>query len=173
MAKPDWFILIDQWVKQGKGDLGITLPFLVGAIAYKYEQINLSFHHVQKIVHEIAYNPVEGFFTEVRWCHDIDAPVFNTREVNWPYKLASPVEIPRPSGEGKAIVFSKDLQSTFHLNSTDPKTLLDRLAQHATEPVSKGRFSRSRKEDGTGFEFREFSAVDLEYIKTTIMDPNL
>ena len=172
MAIPDWFILLDQWVKTGKGDFGPTLPFIVGAIAYKNGQTHLTIEHVQRIIDEIAYNPVEGYFTEVRWCPDIDAPVFNTRDINWPYKLASPVEIVRPSGEGKSIVFSKDMQSGFHFNSSDPKTLLDRLVQHAIEPVSQGKFSRCRVKDATGCEFKEFSNVDLEYIQNTIMAPN-
>ena len=70
MVIPDWFILLDQLVKQGKGDFGPTLPFLVGAIAYKNGQTNLIIKHVQKVIDEIAYNPVEEYFTEVRWCHD-------------------------------------------------------------------------------------------------------
>lgn len=134
---------------------------------------NLIIKHVQKVIDEIAYNPVEEYFTEVRWCHDIDAPVFNRREINCPYKLTSSVEIVRPSGEGKAIVFSKDLQSEFNFNSTDPQTLLDHLIQHAIEPVAQSKFSRCHKKDGTGFEFREFSDVDFEYIQNTIMAPNL
>ena len=172
MAKPDWFILLDQWKQKGRGEFGHTLPFLVGAIAYKYGQTDLSSQHIRNFLNEIAYNPVEGYFTEVRWCHDIDAPVFNTRPNDWPYKLPSSVAIPHPSGEGKSIVFSKDLQSSFHLNSTNPETLLCRLAEQATGPISQGRFSRNRKKEGIGYEFREFSAADLEYIHNTIMAPN-
>ncbi len=172
MAKPDWFILIAQWVKTGRGDFGPTLPFIVGAIAFKNGQTSLSVEFVKNILDEIVYNPVEGYFTEVRWCPDINAPVFNTRENNWPYKLASPVEIARPSGEGKSIVFSKDMQSGLHFNTSNSKTLLECLVQHAIVPVSQGKFSRYRSKDGTGFEFREFSKADIGYIQKAIMTPS-
>ena len=172
MAKPDWFVLLEQWVKTGRGNFGPTLPFIVGAIAFKNGQTSLSVEFVKNVLDEIVYNPVDGYFTEVRWCPDIDVPVFNTRENNWPYKLASPVEIARPSGEGKSIVFSKDMQSGFHFNTSDPKTLLEGLVQHAIEPLSQGKFSRCRSKNGTGFKFREFSKVGIEYIQKAIMTPN-
>ncbi|MFA6012578.1 MAG: hypothetical protein WC799_21480 [Desulfobacteraceae bacterium] len=86
----------------------------------------------------VPRNFVEGYFTEVRWCPDIDVPVFNTRENKWPYMLASPIEIARPSGERKSIVFSRDIQSGFHCNTTDPEMLLECLLQNAIEPVSQG-----------------------------------
>jgi hypothetical protein len=172
MVKADWFILIEQWVKTGRGDLGLTLPYIVGAIAFKKKQTNLSVEFVKNILDEIAYNPVEGYFTEVRWCSNINAPVFNTRENSWPYKLASPVEIARPSGEGKSIVFSKDMQSGLHFNTSEPKTLLKCLVQHAAEPVFQGKFARCRSENGTRFEFREFSKADIEFIQRSIITPN-
>jgi len=173
MTLPDWFVLLEQWKKQGRGEYGPTLPFIVGATAYKNGQINLNTEHVQKVIDEIAYNPVKGYFTEVRWCPDIDAPVFNTREISWLYKLVSQVEFVPPSSEKKSIVFGQNIQSGFHFGTSDPVTLLDCLVQHATEPVSKGMFSRCRAKDGLHCEFREFSENDLEYIRNTIGAPNL
>ena len=172
MARPDWFILLDQWMKKGRGEFGPTLPYIIGAIAYRNGQTQLNIEHVQKMIDEIAYNPVEGYYTEVRCCPDIDAPVFNTRKINWPYKLASEVEFVPPSSENKSIVFSQNIQSSFHFDTSNPDTLLDRLVQHATEPVSKGMFSRCRAKDGMGCEFKEFSENDLEYIRNTICPPN-
>ena len=172
MIFPDWFILLDQWVKKGKGEYGPTLPFIAGAIAYKKGQTHLNIEHVQNIIDEIAYSPVEGYFTEVRWCPNIDAPVFNTREIDWPYKLAEQVEFIPPSSENKSIIFSQDIQSGFHFGTSDPKTLLNCLVQHAIEPVSKGEFSRCRSKDGMDCEFREFSENSLEYIRNTIGPPN-
>ena len=169
MTKPDWFILIDQWKPKGMGEYGPTLPFLVGAIAYKSGQTDLSVQHVREFLNEIAQHPMEGYVTEVRWCHDIDAPAFNTRTIDFPYKMPSSVAILRPSGEGESLVFSRDLQSPFQLNSTNPSTLLDRLTEQAMEPISKGRYSRKRKDDGIEYEYGDFQAIDLDYIHNTIM----
>ena len=41
MKTPDWFILIDQWVPENLGEHGVTLPFLVGALAHKTGEGNL------------------------------------------------------------------------------------------------------------------------------------
>lgn len=149
MTKPDWFILIEQWKPKSMGEYGPTLPFLVGAIAYKSGQTDLSVQHVRNVLNEIAHHPVEGYVTEVRWCHDIDAPVFNTRTIDFPYKISSSVAIQRPSGEGESLVFSQDFQSSFHFDSTNPSTLLDLLTEQAMKPISKGRYSRKRKAEFT------------------------
>ena len=172
MTFPDWFLLLESWVKEGRGEFGPTLPFIVGETAYKKGQTNLNIEHVQNIIDEIAYHPVEGYFTEVRWCPDIDAPVFNTRKIGWPYKLASQVEIVPPASKNKSIVFSQDIQSGFHFGTSDTKILLNCLVQHAAEPVSKGMFSRCHAKDGLQCEFGKFSEYDLKYIRKTIGAPN-
>jgi hypothetical protein len=33
--KPDWFVLVQEWTRQGYSDRGITLAFLVGALALR------------------------------------------------------------------------------------------------------------------------------------------
>ena len=169
MTKPDWFILIEQWKPKGMGEYGPTLPFLVGAIAYKSGYTDLNVQQVRDVLNEIAQHPMEGYVTEVRWCHDIDAPVFNTRPIDFPYKMPSSVAIPRPSGKGESIVFSQNLQSSFHFDSTNPSTLIDRLIEQAMGPISEGLYSRQRKAGGIEYEYGEFQAIDLGYIHKTIM----
>jgi hypothetical protein len=80
--------------------------------------------------------------------------------------------LPRPSGEGKSLLFSKDLRSGLHINSSDPKMILKCLVQHAADPVSQGKFSRCLSKNGTGFEFREFTQDDIEFIRSSIITPN-
>ncbi len=167
MTKPDWFILIEQWVPKGMGTTGVTLPFLVGALAYKAGQTDLGARHVRDVLDDIIQHPVEGYVTEVCWCHDISAPVLNTKRNDSPMRMPSSVAIPRPSGEGESLVFGTNLE--FHWNSKDPLAWLDRLAEDAAEPVSNGRYSRKRKDGSIEFEYGDFRDMEVDYIQSTIM----
>ena len=73
----------------------------------------------------------------------------------------------RPSGEGDSITFGKLLYDRWE--SKDPYALRDRLVADATEPVSKGQYSRKRKEGQFEFEYSDFQPNELEYIKSTII----
>jgi hypothetical protein len=163
MAKPDWFILIEQWKPQHMGDLGPTLPFLVGAIAYKREQKRTGLLEIQALLDEIVYHPMDGYSTVVVWCRDIGAPVLNLWPVNSPYIGSSGV-ILRPSGTGASVFFGENLQGRW--NSEDGAELLNLLLQDAAGPVSAGKFSRRP------FEYEDFPIGEIEYINCTIIHPN-
>jgi hypothetical protein len=74
MAKPDWFVLMHEWVTQNHGDRGITLPFLVGALAYK-ENSTPTESYVRGVLNEMIANPVDDYVTEIGWCASLGSPV--------------------------------------------------------------------------------------------------
>ena len=167
MKKPDWFILIEQWVPKRMGEHGVTLPFLVGALAYKAGQTKLGAQHVRDVLDDIIKHFVEGYITEVSWCWEMDAPVLNTKRIDSSERMRSSVALPRPSGDGDSLVFGPNIVS--HWNSNDPSALIKRLAEDAAEPVSKGKYSRKRKDGGIEFEYGDFWPKDLDYIRSTII----
>lgn len=96
MTKPDWFMLLEQWKPRRMGELGVTLPFIVGAWAYKAGQTDLGAQQVRNVLEDITKHPVEGCVTEVSWCNNISAPVLNTTRINAP-RMNHSVAIQRPS----------------------------------------------------------------------------
>ena len=167
MLKPDWFILIEQWVPKGMGQHGVTLPFLVGALAHKSGQVDLNDQHVRDVLDDITQHPVDGYVTEVSWCHEILAPVLNVKRINAPVRMRTSVAIAHPSGKGESLVFGQNLESRW--DSKDPLALRDRLAEDATGPVSRGEYSRKPKQGTIEFEYGSFSPKELEYIRHSIM----
>lgn len=167
MNKPDWFILIERWVPERMGDLGVTLPFLVGALAFKAGRTSSDPSDARNLLTKISTNPVDGYVTEVSWCANIKAPVFNVKRIDSPLRMNASTAITHPSGQGQSLVFGPNLCS--HWKSTDPAILLDRLAQDATEHIVKGRYSRNRKAESMEFEYGDFLPGAVSYIKRTIM----
>jgi hypothetical protein len=170
MTKPDWFILLEQWRPKKMGVHGVTLPFIVGALAYKSGEKNLSARHVRNVLDDIINHPVEDYVTEVSWCPDLSAPVLNTVRID-DMRMKTTVAFARPSEEGESLVFGPNLCGELHWNSKDPETLLERLVDDATEPVAIGQYSRKRilKERHLEFEYGDFEPKELDYIQSTIM----
>lgn len=146
MAKPDWFVLIEQWKPQGMGELGATLPFLVGAIAYKRKQKRTGLLEIQTLLDDIVHRPMDGYSTVVVWCRDIGAPVLNLWQLDSLYKIESLAVIFRPSGTGASVIFGENLKGRW--NSKDSAELLNFLLQDAVGPVSAGKYSRNEFEYG-------------------------
>jgi hypothetical protein len=168
MNKPDWFILIDRWVPEGMGEHGVTLPFLVGALAYKAGERNLDSSYIRRLLDEITGNPVDGYVTEVSWCVQITAPILNTQRADSPERMSPSVAIPHPSGHGEALVFGPNLVSRW--NSRDPYALIERLVEDATDPVCGGTFSRIRTPGTSRSEYGHFRPGEISYIKRVIMN---
>src|SRR6266480_3790299 len=113
MKKPNWFILIDQWKPQKMGYHGVTLPFLVGALAHKSGRRRTTLEDIKQLLDDIVNRPVEGYITEVSWCHDIDAPVLNVRRLDDVYRLKATASISPTSVGRESISFSLNLQSRW------------------------------------------------------------
>lgn len=170
MKKPDWFLIIEQWAPKRMGEIGVTLPFLVGALAYKAGHTNLGAKHVRDVLNDIIKHPVENYVTEVSWCHNISAPVLNIKRIDSPERMQSLVVIPRPSGKGESLVFGRNLE--FRWDSKNPWVWYERLVEDAEKPVSNGKYSRKRRDGGVEFEYGEFRDNELDYIQSTIITSN-
>lgn len=167
--KPDWFVLIEQWVPRRMGQTGITLPFVCGALALKRASSSVSVADIRRLLHEVVSRPYSGHVTEVRWCHNIDAPVLTVAEVG----LALPFRSTLWSPAGQvSLGFSEDAHSSFGgLDCTDGSSCLDRLVSHAEPHVTKGTFSRVRDVKSGEFTFAAFLPAEIRYIRDTILAP--
>jgi len=167
MKKPDWFVLIEQWKARGMGQYGVTLPFLVGALGYKSGRSALSSNDIRDVLQEIVTNPVVGYVTEVRWCGNIDAPVFSVSRISDVSKMPLTSYFPAQNGEA-SLGFSQDLQSMFGLNCSGTEECLDKLIAHAASHVEKGHVSRMLNSTTGQHEYVAFSPKERQFIEDTI-----
>ena len=66
MRRADWFTLIQEWKAKGMGQTGVTLPFLIGALANKSGRNEWSSQDVHYLIEEIVRHPEKGYVIEVR-----------------------------------------------------------------------------------------------------------
>jgi hypothetical protein len=159
--KPDWFVLMKEWVAQEHGDRGITLPFLVGALALKEQKFQPSSDDVKAIFNEMVTNPVEGYSTEVGWCSSLRAPVLAATPA--PRKFNSKVGYQHPSHDWLCVVFGEQLQDRW--NSSDADELARELIGDANEAVRDRKYSR----DALSQSYREFAPWEIRFIEQTVM----
>ena len=76
MELPDWFLLMHKWSSSGLGERGVTLAFLVGALAIKNNKLDSTPADARILLKRMTEESVDGFITEVGWCSDLGAPVF-------------------------------------------------------------------------------------------------
>ena len=113
---------------------------------------------------------MEGYVTEVRWCGDIDAPVFTVSPMtDEAVRMPFDCYFPRPNGKGESLIFSRDLQSMFGLNCQNANDCYMKILDYATDIVEQGKYSRRWNNDLKSYEFGQFSQRDMEYINSTIM----
>lgn len=171
MSKPDWFTLIQQWRLKDMGVYGVTLPFLVGALGHKSGESNLGTQHVHDVLNDIIERPVDGYVTEVRWCSDIDAPVFTVMPIDsMSNQMLFKSFSPRLNSEGASLGFSEDIQSMFGLDCNDSCDCYEKLVKYAAKYIEKGQYSRIRRDTGGAYEYGSFLQKDLLYIQQTIME---
>lgn len=170
MIEPDWFLIVKEWKRQ-MGNVGVTLPFLVGALNYKNRIISSQIKSAQEIVDNIINNPIEGYITEVRQCPDISAPVFSVVKYNDEknrvlYKSVFYAE----SSSVESLVFSSDLHSKQGLNCSEKYECLKKLIEQAEIHISKEEYSKNRVEGNLGmYEYGGFNQRDLAFIKSVII----
>jgi hypothetical protein len=107
--KPDWFVLMQEWRRQGYGDRGVTLPFLVGAIALRDRNLQPSPESAREILAKMIANPVEDYSTDIRWCPTLGAPVLSAMSSPSPAK--SKVGFLRPGKNDLCVIPQRQLAS--------------------------------------------------------------
>ncbi|MCG9695743.1 hypothetical protein [Shewanella sp. Isolate11] len=150
-----WFDLIDKWVKSGRGQYGISFPFLVGAIALKTKEKSAK-NLIDEIFENIISNPVPGYYCEVRWCGKIKEPVASIKEIESIARVA--IKDKYDSGGQVSLAFTTDLMSMFNLDCETKEECVLKLKDLTMGIVEKGVFS---KNCGA---FTEFTNDDLVFI---------
>ncbi|WP_300357521.1 hypothetical protein [uncultured Pseudoalteromonas sp.] len=155
MNKPFWFHIIKQWKEMGKGEYGVTIPFLVGALASHFGKEPTK-EFVDETFENIKSNPVNGYYCEVRWCGNIDEPVISVKEID---ELADiTLEADYKFGGIVSLGFTMDLMGMFHLNCETAHDCLLKLITYSLEHVSQGCFSKNSGK------FTSFTDDDLVFI---------
>ena len=157
MKKPIWFNIIKKWKDSGKGEYGVTFPFLVGALAYHFDKKPTQ-KFVDEILENIKSNPVHGYYCEVRWCENINEPVISVKELK---ELTSIIlKADCKVNEIVSLGFTMDLMGMFHLNCETAHDCLLKLSTYTFEHVGKGNFSKNAGK------FTPFTDGDIAFIKS-------
>ncbi|MCW6625298.1 hypothetical protein [Yersinia ruckeri] len=152
-----WFELIKQWRDSGRGSYGITFPFLVGALGFiTKEEITKSY--IEKVFDRIINKPVAGYYSEVRWCGDIDEPVISINKIEELSNIA--IKDSFESNNCSSLVFTCDLMSMFHLDSNNAQDCLEKLILRTWDTVSQEHYSKNRGQ------FTPFTNDDITFINT-------
>lgn len=149
------------------GAVGITLPFLVGALAAKANNPQPSVQDIRLLLQEITGAPVDGYVTEVRWCPDTDAHVLSVAATA--SKFALPLRSHFSSTTGHpSLGFSEDIHSMFGLNCSGSEECLEALVANARPYVEARTFSRHRDPKTGERTYGDFSEKEKQFIVNTI-----
>ncbi len=170
MDAPDWFIIIIEWKKR-MGNVGVTLPFLVGALNYKNKAISSQEISSREIIENIINDPIEGYVTEVSLCPDISAPVFSVVKYNnKKSRVVCNSAFYPASSNIESLVFSSNLHGRQGLNCSDKNQCLEKLIKISENHISKKEYSRNRVKGKLGvYEYGDFSDREIEFIESVIM----
>ncbi|WP_455294183.1 hypothetical protein [Vibrio parahaemolyticus] len=161
MKNPFWFNIIQQWKLMGKGQYGVTFPFLMGALAHKStEEADIS-----SVFQLIINEPVDGFYSEVRWCGNIDEPVISIVKLEDITKAAIKAGFSAPGSDTTSLAFTEDLMSFFHLDCKTADECLSKLISYTENFVGNGQYSKQLNRQTFEREFAPFSADDIQFIE--------
>ncbi len=141
MTSPFWFQLIKEWRAKGMGQYGISFPFLIGAIATKFEG-KINREYIEGVFREIIENPAQGYYCEVRWCGNIDEPVVSVESSGTIKSKSIQAQFTNEIGE-TSLAFTSDLMSMFTLNCKTKEECLDKLITRTLEKAENNLFSKN------------------------------
>jgi hypothetical protein len=139
---PDWLRLLQAW--RGRGKRGLTLPFLVGAVALRAGRSQASRADAKTLLRDIGSAILPGWAVEVGWCDDLKFPIFAV--------------VPSTNS---GLVFGRDLKQNFKCD--DPDELERRLLAGAEVLIHEGNFSLISDEHGK--QWAAFTSLDRELIE--------
>lgn len=161
MKKPFWFNIIQQWKLMGKGQYGVTFPFLMGALAHNSTEGT----DISSVFQSIINEPVDGFYCEVRWCGNIHEPVISIVKLEDITKVAIKAGFSARSSDITSLAFTEDLMSFFHLDCKTADECLSKLISYTEKFVSNGQHSNQLNRQTLEREFAPFSADDIQFIE--------
>jgi hypothetical protein len=161
---PDWFVLIKAWIDRDK--YGLTLPFLVGARALLSGGGEMQRKDIVKILDEIIQKPVEDYIVHIRWCSDIQSPVFAVYKNNSPQRLRDHcIDIISETTSEISLIVDNNLAAVWKIRA-EKQTLLETLVEKSEEDVLNGNYSRYYSIDG--LQFGPFLTEDIQFINEAV-----
>jgi hypothetical protein len=157
---PDWLLLTQSWVEKRHGVNGVTLPFLVGALAYRDGKERPTLADARALLDEMKAHPIATHVVEVQRCGDLGVAVLKAAPA--PSQYSPVVGFRSPSGQGFCLVFGPNFTSFW--GSPKPEELLERLLDESKLPIEKRTFSRERYPQA----WRAFKPWEVAFIRETI-----
>lgn len=157
MSNPFWFNIIQQWRQMGKGEYGVTFPFLVGAVA-RNTNSDPDKRFIKNLFEEMKNNPVAGHYCEVRWCGDVKEPVVSISPIEKAPTVSLQAE--HKIKEIISVGFTSNLMDIFHLDCKTFEECLVELISRTHKLVEAGKFSKNNGK------FAAFTKSDIEFIET-------
>ncbi len=146
------------------GEMGPTLPFIVGALAVGAER-PATVSNLDALLDEMISHPIHDFVTEASWCPNIQAPVI-TLGAMYGYRMRSPLVIERVDRSGDSFVFGQNLIS--HWQMKDSTAALRQLRDDAVPPIETQQFSRNWHTASRSYVYGPFLDGELDYIKLVL-----
>ena len=141
----------------GKGDYGVTFPFLIGAVAIDIEK-KPDEKLITEIFDDMKNKPVNGYYCEVRWCGNINEPVVSVSRIENAPKVS--LKAKYQVEEAISIGFTTDLMNMFHLNCETFDEGLAKLISYTHKLTKDNKFSKNKGE------FTAFTDGDIDFIKS-------
>ena len=167
MKNPDWFLILREWKRQ-MGAVGVTLPFLYGALKLKSDEYNQTSKSAREIMNKIIMEPVDGYVTQVQQCEDISETVLSVVKLNdKKHRVVCKSYFTPVDGREKSLVFSSNFESKYGLKNADAAESLTQLLEDAESHIVKGEYSKL-KIDVVEYEFGLLNEREIEFVKSTI-----
>lgn len=160
MNNPFWFQLIKEWRARGKGQYGISFPFLVGAIALKFGG-KIDSEYVENVFQDMIESTTKGYYCEVRWCGNIDEPVVSIESSDTIKSKSIQAQFTNSVGQ-TSLAFTSNLMSMFTLNCKTKEECLEKLVVRTLEKVENNLFS---KNNGV---FGAFTTDEVSFIEDVL-----
>lgn len=161
---PPWHVLLHQWLIQGRGNTGLTLSFLAGALALSQNKGVVSPAELRQLVDEMICDPVPGYFVGARRCQNIQAIVLSSLPED--DSLIHQCELFSPRGQ-LSFVFSPDAMSPYGgLECKESNDCIDNLIADTIPQCESGNFSRVFNPASHCFVYAGFQADEIEFVRS-------
>lgn len=163
---PPWHVLLHQWLIQGRGNTGLTLSFLAGALALSQNKGTVSSTELRQLVDEMIRDPVSGYFVGARRCRDIQAIVLSSLPEN--DGLIHQCELFSPRGQ-LSFAFSPDAMSLYGgLDCKGSSDCIDNLIADTIPQCESGNFSRIFHPTSHCFVYAGFQSDEIEFVRSIL-----
>ena len=167
MDKPCWFLIAQQWKKK-MGDVGVTLPFLVGALRKIHknrESVSIS---SAGVLDEIINHPVEGFVTEVSLCPNISAPVISVvKSDDNKRRMIAKSSFSSEFTGGESLVLTSSIHDRQGFDCQDKNECLLKLKEASDKLIDNGQYSRIKVEGKIGeYIYGDFTEREIHFIES-------